>query len=521
MRVFVPALAVLAMVGCSTPKSDAPAAAPAPATMTITSKSPEAIEHLKKGEILNVNQRTTEAVAEFDAALKLDPDFARAHIELARTYVSTDQEQRAREEGRKAAALRDRLSSRDALYVDAWQASFGPQVPALEKWKALASVYPDFFTASGTYGYFAWLWANDFDEAIDAVGKAASPQNPNRVISDYLLGFFYVGKEKYTDALASFRTATAGGAISRNEYYAMSYAAQREFDKAVETLGAGHVSDVASEDVDSYITNLAIAADRGQWDRSLGEFESALAEAAKIGPGKTRRFRTMELSLKSLSAPHAEQATALRAHLDGLAAALKDKDDTGHIDATFSALTTGYLAARLGESSLVDAVLATDLAEARDGQYPMPRQMLAIVEAEQARAAGNADRAISILKPLVDGRELCLVHQALLDAYVAGGHTEDALAQAGWLAAHRGRAYAENNVQRMLTPLNVVQSDLALLTGAELAAKLNRSDEAKQQLDAFRKAWPNADRIGFVATRTKALDAALARTPAPASGTTN
>jgi len=73
----------------------------------------------------------------------------------------------------------------------------------------------------------------------------------------------------------------------------------------------------------------------------------------------------MELGLKSLSAPRAEQAAALREHLDSLAAALKDKDDTGHIDATFAALTTGYLAARLGETGIVDAVLASDLAEAR------------------------------------------------------------------------------------------------------------------------------------------------------------
>jgi putative peptide modification system cyclase len=459
-----------------------------------------------------------EAIALYEQALKLDPDFARAHIELARSYVSTDQESRAREEVRSAIALRDRLSSRDALYVDAWKASFGPQAPALEKWKALASVYPDFFTAPGTYGYFVWLWANDFDEAISAVGKAATALNPNRVTSDYLLGFLYVGEEKYAEALASFKTATASGATSRNEYYAMAYAAQRQFDKAVETLGEGHASDVASEDVDTYITKVAIAADRGHWDASLGEFKTALAEANKIGPGKAKRFRTMELSLTSLSAPHAEQAAALRDHFNAVSAALKDKEDTGHIDATFEALTTAYLAARLGEDGIVESVLASDLSEARDGQYFMPRQMLAVVEAERARAGGSPDRAISILKPLVDGKELCVVHQTLLDAYAAGGHTEDALREATWIAAHRGRAYAENNVQRMLTPLNVVQSDLALLSGAELAAKLNRNDEAKKQLDAFRKAWPDADRIAFVAGRTKTLDAALARAPARASG---
>ena len=103
------------------------------------------------------------------------------------------------------------------------------------------------------------------------------------------------------------------------------------------------------------------------------------------------------------------------------------------------------------------------------------------------------------------------------DAYIAGGHDDDALREANWLATHRGRAYAENNVQRMLTPLNVVQSDLALLTGAELLAKLHRGDEAGKQLDAFRKAWPDADRIALVAPRVKALDAALANTPARAS----
>ena len=80
MRAFGSALALVVMVGCSSSSSNAPTAAPAtPAVMTITSKSPEAVERLKKGEILQVNQRTSEALAEFDAALALDPDFALAH----------------------------------------------------------------------------------------------------------------------------------------------------------------------------------------------------------------------------------------------------------------------------------------------------------------------------------------------------------------------------------------------------------------------------------------------------------
>src|SRR5215207_3871648 len=80
MKAVTSTLAIVVLVGCSAPKSEAPAAAPtAAAMMTITSKSPEAIEHLQKGEILAVNQRTTEAIAEYDAALKLDHDFVLAH----------------------------------------------------------------------------------------------------------------------------------------------------------------------------------------------------------------------------------------------------------------------------------------------------------------------------------------------------------------------------------------------------------------------------------------------------------
>ena len=51
----------------------------------ITSKSPEAIEHFKKGRALTENVRNAEAVEEFNQALKLDPDFvsARAYLGIA------------------------------------------------------------------------------------------------------------------------------------------------------------------------------------------------------------------------------------------------------------------------------------------------------------------------------------------------------------------------------------------------------------------------------------------------------
>jgi len=468
----------------------------------------------------NVGRRK-EAIALYEQALQLDPEFALARVGLARTFVVTDQEGQAREQIRKAADLRTRLSSRDALYVDAWQATFGPQLPALEKWKALAALYPDFFVASGTYSYFAWQWANNFDEAIAAAQKSASPQNPNRSVSDYLLGFLYLGKEEYAKSTESFALATSLGMMSRNEFYASAYAAQRQFAKAKETLDSGHAADVVTEDINTHTTKIVIAADQGKWNEALDQFKVASREAAPLGSHKTSQFRAMELSLKGLAAPKADHLAALREYLQGETNGLKQKDDGERIDTIFHVLFAGYLAARSDDEKLAQLAIGADLTEARDGRYPLPHQLLTVVDAEMARAKGDADQAIKLLKPLVDGTELYIVHLALMDAYATGNRDEDAFGEARWLAEHRGRAYAEHNVQRLLTPFNVVQSDLALLRAAELALKLGKKDEARNRLAAFRQAWPGADSLAFVGPRLKTLDAALVRAVPARTTSTN
>ena len=83
-----------------------------------------------------------------------------------------------------------------------------------------------------------------------------------------------------------------------------------------------------------------------------------------------------------------------------------------------------------------------------------------------------------------------------------------ALAQAEWLASHRGRAYVEYAVERMLMPFNVAQSDLALLRAAELAHALGDSQKSKRSLDAFLEAWPSAENLDFVSARLKPLESA-------------
>jgi len=74
-----------------------------------------------------------------------------------------------------------------------------------------------------------------------------------------------------------------------------------------------------------------------------------------------------------------------------------------------------------------------------------------------------------------------------------------------WLGQHRGRAYEELNDDKALQPLNAAESSLALLSQAELLAKLGKKDDSNKALSQFLAAWPDAKRIPFVSQRLDSL----------------
>jgi len=97
-----------------------------------------------------------------------------------------------------------------------------------------------------------------------------------------------------------------------------------------------------------------------------------------------------------------------------------------------------------------------------------------------------------------------------MEAYAANKDTAAALKEARWLAAHRGRAYAEfTGPQQILMPLNVSLSTLALLNAAEYSLALGNKADANQSLAELRRAWAKPEQIPSLATRIKTLQTAL------------
>ena len=98
------------------------------------------------------------------------------------------------------------------------------------------------------------------------------------------------------------------------------------------------------------------------------------------------------------------------------------------------------------------------------------------------------------------------MHAVLMRAYAADRSYEKALGQSDWLVANRGLAYAEFNSGYMWQPVNVVESNLALLASAHYANKLGRIELALKRRKEFNAAWPNGEQLTQVTRRNQKLN---------------
>jgi putative peptide modification system cyclase len=449
------------------------------------------------------------AEALFQQALQVDPNFALAHIGLANVYTGTDQPKQALQQIRSAEALRDRLSARDALYIDAWDATYTAPRLASEKWKLLTTVYPDYFTGQGTSAYFLWKSANRFQEAIPHLLQSASAKNPHRAVSEYLLGALYVEAEHYQDALRYFGQSTADGVHFQNAYYAGAYAAQRKFSEADAVLARGKSSDIASFDIGVSTTRVAMALDQGAWTRAMQLANATEAQAASMGPRFKARYEMVNASLRAMDAtPVSVQSETLSKILDDEKGARSTSDATMNAESNFHIAFASYLAAHAGNIQLAKQALSMIGTNDGDSDTAVLSNLRNVAKAEMERASGHPRNAIEILKPLLTGSELYITHVVLMDANADAHDYTAALTEAHWLSSHRGRAYLEFNIEQMLAPFNVAQSDLALLRAAEFYAELHSRTASHQELSAFERVWPNGVKLPWLASRIQKLQTA-------------
>jgi tetratricopeptide (TPR) repeat protein len=441
-----------------------------------------------------------DAEAYFNEALRIDPHFALAYIALAKIHEAENQPDKALQSIRHAQADYTRLSARDALYVQAWSDSYTAPKKALEKWKLLVSVYPDYFPALGAYAYFLREYANQFENAIPYLRQSITSKNPHRAASETMLGVLYLEEGSYKDAKRSFSEAASNGAHSQSTVYTLSYAAQRDFSHADAVMGIAKSASLASEGITDAAAAIAVAADQGHWRQAKVLLEAAQAKAASMSPRVLVGYRMISSSLAPLEGtPTKTQIASLTDLLAMEKKAVASTDPVDQQELKFDIVLTAYLAAHAGDVDLARRALAAG--PASDADTPVLDNLRGVAQAEIQRASGKPQAALATLKPLVDGSELYITHVALLDAYSDVHNNANALAEARWLSTHRGRAYAESNMRLVLAPFNVASSDMGLLRSAELSGISGDEVGAHQFLTEFKHAWPSAKQMPWLTSR--------------------
>ena len=288
------------------------------------------------------------------------------------------------------------------------------------------------------------------------------------------------------------------------------FAAQRRFGEATKVLDQIKPQSIATSDIFIPRDRIGVLVDQGKWTDARRIAADQITPATKVGPLFEHAYRAIELSIDDyLIESDDAKIAALRPFIADLKSAMVKVDPANQRDAVFTLLFGGYLAARAGDTALAQSAVDAAIDQAHGSGYVSLENILAIAQTQIACAKTGCKDAIALLVALCNGTELYVTHIALKDAYLANGNRRDALIEARWLADHRGRAYLEINSLQTLQARNVAESNIGLLTAAELEHAFGDEDAAKKDFAAFVAAWPTSTLPKSIADRSKKIEAEL------------
>ncbi len=474
----------------------------------VTTTSLDALKAYALGYALQAKGDGKAALGYYEQAQRLDPKFALAWLAAGTVKASQLGDiPGARHDFDRATTLRDRLTTRERLILEATIARLGPPGPAMERWRQLLGLYPDHLGARMILGQMEAFTAGDFTAALAHAKAASQPQYERLGAARYLQGIALVGLGSYADAISQFEASRAAGYSGAIHSWAYAYAAQRDWTNVDRVLALRKPTGVPSAEVAVPEQAAVFALDQGHIGDALRDADESVRAAEAAEPmylGPQQRIRRL-----SIATVVGEDPVATRAATAREARALAQRIDTPDVVERMGLVpwlqALGYIAARNGDRATLDGIIA-NVAAVGIGGYPQDEQLQAVLLAESERLRGDAAAAAKRLAPLAaQARASVAVHSALLRALRGSGDARGAMVQAQWLSAHRGRAYVDRVGEDTLQGIDVADTTLALLDQAELARASGDAAAARVSRDTFLRAWSQAGLPPEIAKRAAAL----------------
>jgi tetratricopeptide (TPR) repeat protein len=157
------------------------------AKLPVTTSSPGAARYFESGMVHYENHRWNLALADWQQAIKLDPNFAQAYVWIC--FTTADPAEEARDRA-KAKALITRVSPGEQLLIR-WMAGFRENhyVEGIAAMNDMLAMFPDDKRLNFLVGY--WLYRQDQYEFSRKLTTRALAQDPNYATCYNQLGYIY------------------------------------------------------------------------------------------------------------------------------------------------------------------------------------------------------------------------------------------------------------------------------------------------------------------------------------------
>lgn len=432
----------------------------------VATSSIDALHAYAKGVAAIYRQDFDSALMFFKQAAAVDPDFAFAYIGMMRIRHGQGDLEEARHLFDLAYRLRDRLTPRERLYMQAWGAQFGgAAMPAVaEQWRMMTELYPD--DPAGHMNYSNALYGmGKYDAALVAARPLLLSQNPQRAFAQNYIGRIHLAVADVGQAQRMFKETTALDQGASDVWWALSMAVAKDYEASEAIFARRPLRGVGEQ-----IERSSALVDQGRFGEA-----SALIERAKTECTDTadvcRVLDVIALHQQRLSG-HPTSRGSYESILDMSLKKAKQQDAASRRDSVLFILATAYQTVRAGHSGTVRARMDLLRALMQKDDEPRARQLWALVQGALEIEDGQPRSALKSLKAFVNGDELYQVHVVLHDAYEALEDEAGQKRERDWLDRQRGRAYAEELSSYVLQSLNLDDARRLRNGGTQGAAAL-------------------------------------------------
>jgi tetratricopeptide (TPR) repeat protein/predicted Ser/Thr protein kinase len=410
------------------------------------------------------------------SAIELDPDFAMAHLYLARVYGWRGDLQYARAELAQARKNSDRVTERERFMILATGFEFdGLYEKAAEQYRLLTEVYPD--DLDGYRGLAeASAWAGRAEEGL-AAQKHALDLNPNGARDHGVLISYLNRLNRFDEALADFHAAQAKGIKSPRLHWGVGLARLGQGD----TLGARQEFELLRKEGGPYEESLAtlcfarVLMFEGRLREATDAFRSGIVLGEKL---HSETWIPVQHYLLAQALRARGQVSEARAEVRRLAQAANSPPQEHELR------RGGLLAVQLGDLRTARQLLAqlADLSAKRDSGYTKSSyyNLKGAVElaTRDVESAIESQRRAAVFFPSYE------IPPALGNAYAARQEWRSAAQAYQRYLEFKGEILSDDS------PTEWVLAHLAL---ARVLAKSGDTKQALQSYDEFLRLWAHAD----------------------------